>query len=195
MDNDIESANLILIIRNLLKYQCLKLIKLISLDSNISKEEIEKEINNVNNCIDKLNINFIFDKSINNINKISNKAINKPHNKASNKTHNKDELMFKEDIKKKQKVMNKYENKDRCQARIYNVKNLISKDKNNNIIYGMRCTRKKEIDKLYCYQHLNSLTHGDYLEEPTTYLKEHFKKGYIKYIKDFNIPINNIINF
>jgi len=138
------------------KYQCKKLIKLISLNYKI--DNIENEIKNIYVQIDKLDIIINLKKKI--------------------------------PPKKKKIPINKY----RCQARIYNYHNLINIKKNGTLKIGTRCKRKLINNTKYCLQHNKSLTHGNYLKNPSEYIKNHYIKGYKYYIKKENIPLNNIIN-
>ena len=81
----------------------------------------------------------------------------------------------------------------RCQARVFNYHNIISKSKSGKIIYGTRCKRPKQNKQKYCIQHNNNLTHGNYLQEPNDYLKHHFLKEYQLYIKKEKPDISSII--
>lgn len=154
MDYNIEQ-----IFKLIAKYQCIKLIKCISLNYVISDDNINKEIANIIKQIDNLKINFI----------------------------------KKKEVKKKKVKKQLPNNNNRCQARIFEHNNIISK-KYNKIIYGSRCKRHKINNSIYCKQHYNNLTHGNYLLEPSEYLKNHFVKEYNYYIKKNNIDKHKIIN-
>jgi hypothetical protein len=73
---------------------------------------------------------------------------------------------------------------NRCCGRVYSANNLISIDETTDkLIYGSRCARKiTSPNSSYCKQHNMSLTHGNFLEEPDKYIKNHFIIDYIKQV-------------
>jgi hypothetical protein len=82
--------------------------------------------------------------------------------------------------------------KDRCCARVYSRNKLISL-KGNKLLYGGRCLRKSIKDSNYCKQHNSNLTHGNYLQEPDSYIKKHFLTDYNKLVKKNLINESDII--
>jgi hypothetical protein len=82
---------------------------------------------------------------------------------------------------------------NRCCGRVYSVNNLVSLDEvNDKLVYGSRCVRKiTSSDTIYCKQHNMSLTHGNFLEEPNTYIKNHFIVDYIKCMKRIKENVEN----
>ena len=94
-------------------------------------------------------------------------------------------ITYKERKAYRKKETNPNDLDKRCCGRVYSVNNLVSLDKvNDKLVYGSRCARKIiSPGTKYCKQHNISLTHGDFLEEPNTYIKNHFIIDYIKNIK------------
>lgn len=99
-----------------------------------------------------------------------------------------DELKINITYKKRKEYRKKDNSTDnlnnRCCARVYSPNNLISiNEDNDKLIYGSRCARKITSQSTkYCKQHKYALTHGNFLEEPDTYIKKHFITDYIKKI-------------
>ena len=72
------------------------------------------------------------------------------------------------------------DNRKKCSARVWG-KIKINKNTNEIIEIGRQCKNWGNING-YCVKHFNKLTHGDYLEQPTQNLIEHFKiKSNIEY--------------
>lgn len=73
------------------------------------------------------------------------------------------------------KVKIKYNKKiisdiNRCNGRIWGiVKKVDDKD-----VYGSRCKNNSLKNSKYCFLHNKKLTHGNFLEEPDKFIKEHF---------------------
>ena len=71
------------------------------------------------------------------------------------------------------KIIPVLDTKDLCAARVYDQNMIIYKsDASGKILYGRQC-RKKRISK-YCNMHSQHNPHGDWLNEPTSALKQHF---------------------
>lgn len=81
---------------------------------------------------------------------------------------------------------------NRCSARTFNYNNIITQ-KGDKIIYGSRCTRQKVSNTKYCKQHNINCPHGDYNDNVSSYIKEHYIKEYKLYIK--KEKIKSSINF
>lgn len=86
---------------------------------------------------------------------------------------------------------------DRCQARTFNYFKILTL-KNDKITYGTRCSRSKFKHPQYCYQHIENLPHGNYLEPESNYIKQHFIKEYKLFVKKEKpktiIKTTNLIN-
>lgn len=129
--------------------------------------------------------------------------------KLSNDNYNKelknlkleiDNLNIKLELKKYIKTprqKKKVKPNDRCQARTFNYFKILTL-KNDKITYGTRCSRSKFNHPQYCYQHIENLPHGNFLEDESKYIKQHFIKEYKLFVKKEKpktiIKTTNLIN-
>ena len=153
------------------------------------KQNIIKHINNINfNNISMLELSNIINKK----NKLSTKQITKKTEKADNTEINKDkehkndidliiktlnnEISIDIDINKLPDKKYLLYNSNCCDARAFDKHFTVSKV-NDKIIYGRQCKMKKKTGKKYCGNHLKSIPHGNFNEEPSDLLIEKFNIG------------------
>jgi hypothetical protein len=156
-------------IKEIIKIKITELIE--SIQSNIpdlmTKEDIEQEIKYIIKCINytKKTVNANAKNTVNaNAKNTVNAKTKKTVNANAIKTLKSNKKVK---INKNIKIIS---DSDRCNGRIWGiVRKVDGKD-----VYGSRCKNKSLINSKYCFIHNKKLTHGDFLEEPDKFIKEHF---------------------